>query len=64
MGELFVGSLYFCITLHSKMVAYGFNHVQKGIRVRYYIIITTVRSYTGKYYKFVAACIVTSAQHE
>ena len=30
----------------------------------YYIIITIVRSYTGKYHEFVAVCIVTSAQHE
>ena len=29
-----------------------------------YIIITIVRSYTGKYHEFVAVCIVTSAQHE
>ena len=31
---------------------------------RYYIIITIVQSYTGKYHEFVAVCIVTSAQHE
>ena len=30
----------------------------------YNIIITIVRSYTGKYHEFVAVCIVTSAQHE
>ena len=30
----------------------------------YYIIITIVQSYTGKYHKFIAVCIVTSAQHE
>ena len=30
----------------------------------YYIIITIVQSYTGKYHEFVAVCIVTSAQHE
>ena len=29
-----------------------------------YISITIVQSYTGKYHKFVAVCIVTSAQHE
>ena len=28
------------------------------------IIITIVRSYTGKYHDFVAVCIVTSMQHE
>ena len=32
--------------------------------VCYYIIITIVQSYTGKYHEFVAVCIVTSAQHE
>jgi len=35
-----------------------------GTIVLYYIIITIVRSYTGKYHEFVAVCIVTSAQHE
>ena len=30
----------------------------------YYIIITIVQSYTGKYHEFVAVCIVTSVQHE
>ena len=30
----------------------------------YYIIITIVRSYTGKYHEFLAVCIVMSAQHE
>ena len=34
------------------------------INVRVYIIITIVRSYTGKYHKFVAVCIAPSAQHE
>ena len=32
--------------------------------LHYYIIITIVRSHTGKYHEFVAVCIVTSAQHE
>ena len=30
----------------------------------YYISITIVQSYTGKYHEFVAVCIVTSVQHE
>ena len=30
----------------------------------YYISITIVQSYTGKYHESVAVCIVTSAQHE
>ena len=30
----------------------------------YYISITIVQSYTGKYHKVVAVCIVTSVQHE
>ena len=32
--------------------------------VGYYIIITLVQSYAGKYHEFVAVCIVMSAQHE
>ena len=32
--------------------------------LQYYIIITIVQSYTGKYHEFVAVCIVTSVQHE
>ena len=31
---------------------------------QYYISITIVESYNGKYHKFVAVCIVTSAQYE
>ena len=30
----------------------------------YYINITIVQSYTGKYHEFVAVCIVTSTQHK
>ena len=32
--------------------------------VLYYISITVVQSYTGKYHEFAAVCIVMSAQHE
>ena len=37
---------------------------RRGKRSMMIIIITIVRSYTGKYHEFVAVCIVTSAQHE
>ena len=33
-------------------------------QIQSHIIITIVQSYTGKYYKFVAVCIVTSVQHK
>ena len=32
--------------------------------VDYYISITIVQSYTGKYHEFVAVCIVMSVQHK
>ena len=35
-----------------------------GIASYYGDSIIIVQSYTGKYHKFVAICIVTSAQHE
>ena len=38
--------------------------IQTAANSCYYISITIVQSYTGKYHEFVAVCIVTSAQHE
>ena len=35
-----------------------------GLIFEDYIIITIVPSYTRKYHKFVAICIVTSVQHK
>ena len=37
---------------------------QQQLACLYYISITIVQSYTGKYREFVAVCTVTSAQHE
>ena len=39
-------------------------HKIRAPNFQYYISITIVPSYTGKYHEFVAVCIVTSAQHE
>jgi len=33
-------------------------------QIQSHIIITIVQSYTRKYHKFVAVCIVTSVQHK
>ena len=61
-------SIHVSVKLHIKCV----SHAQCGRLERptnthedlYYIIITIVQSYTGKYHEFVAICIVTSAQHK
>ena len=45
----------------------GFNEafiLHLDTLVSYIISITIVTSYTGKFHKFVAVCIVTSAQHK
>ena len=54
--------LYIC-NLHNirETETYETNYTASN---NYYIIITIVQSYTGKYHEFVAVCIVMSAQHE
>ena len=59
---------YQCISISDISVYSGISvSYCSGIASYYgdtYIIITIVRSYSGKYHEFVAVCIVTSAQHE
>ena len=49
-----------CVTRSNLDLGYSSSSAQ----VDYYISIIIVQNYTGKYHKFVAVCIVTSAQHE
>ena len=60
-GELSMSLLsYYKSLLHS--VVDSFSAIPCCLS--YYVSITIVQSYTGKYHEFVAVCIVTSAQHK
>ena len=66
--DLLASCLQLLLSLPNELVRPEFQALVPALQVYitcvYYISITIVRSYTGKYYEFVAICIVTSAQHE
>ena len=52
------------MSYHNKYVYVATVVIRAGTIFQYYISITIVQSYTGKYHEFVAVCIVMSAQHK